>query len=329
MKTPTSSLLSFDRDAAAACGSTVAGMDEAGRGPLAGPVVAACVIMPLDEPIDGVNDSKAVSEAKREKLYPMILDRALAVGVGIVERPEIDRINILNATRRAMRLAYEQMDAQPGVLLVDAVEGLGLPVETQSIIRGDGTSYNVAAASIVAKVARDRRMVELDRLYPDYGFARHKGYGTADHIEAIRTLGPCPEHRATFLGGILGPSRQEKGRAGEDMAEKLLMAEGLEVLERNWRTARGELDIVARDGPTFAFVEVKYRESTRYGLPREAVDGAKRKSIVQLAMTWLHARGKIGARCRFDVVEIVKQSGGYDINYVKDAFPAEGGEFFI
>ena len=171
-------------------------------------------------------------------------------------------------------------------------------------------------------------MARLDGLYPGYGFARHKGYGTAEHIEAIRTLGLCPEHRLTFTGGILGVSKQRKGRAGEDMAEKYLMAEGLDILERNWRTARGELDIVAQEGPTLAFVEVKYRESTRYGLPGEAVGTAKRKNLTNLALTYMHEKGKKDMNCRFDVVEIVKVSGGYDITYVKNAFPAEGGEFF-
>ncbi len=329
MTVKTNSLLSFDRDAASACLGLVAGMDEAGRGPLAGPVVAACVIMPLEDPIEGVNDSKKLTEARREKLFPLILDRAVAVGVGIVDRAEIDRINILNATRLAMRMAYADMNLEPQLLLVDAVEGLDLPVETQPIIRGDGTSYSIAAASIVAKVTRDRRMAQLEELYPGYGFARHKGYGTADHIEALRALGPCPEHRLSFIGGILGPNRKQKGRAGEAMAEKLLLAEGLEVLDRNWRTARGELDIVAMDADTLAFVEVKYRESERYGLPREAVDQRKRRGIVQTALSYLHEKGRKGARCRFDVVEIVKRGQSYDINYVKDAFPTEGGEFFL
>jgi uncharacterized protein (TIGR00252 family) len=328
MKQTTGSLLSFDRDAAAAAGCLPAGMDEAGRGPLAGPVVAACVVMPLDDPIDGVNDSKKLSEQKREKLYGLIMDRALAVGVGVVEREEIDRVNILQATKKAMRSAYAGMGAEPGLLLVDAVDGLDLPVETRSIIRGDGTSYNVAAASIVAKATRDRRMAEMDAAYPGYGFAKHKGYGTAEHIEAIRAMGLCPEHRLTFTGGILGVSRQQKGRAGEDMAEKYLMAEGLRVLERNWRSPRGELDIVAEDGGTLAFVEVKYRESVRFGLPREAVGRAKQRNLTNLALMYMHEKGRKGMNCRFDVVEIVKQSGGYDITYVKDAFPAEGGDFF-
>lgn len=329
MKLSTDSLLSFDREVAASGGSPVAGMDEAGRGPLAGPVVAACVVMPLNDPIDGVDDSKKLSAAKREKLFPVIMEKALAVGVGRAERDEIDRVNILNATKNAMRQAFGLLKATPGLLLVDAVEGLGLPVETRPIIRGDGTSYNIAAASIVAKVTRDRHMDELDALYPGYGFASHKGYGTAEHIEALRRLGPCPEHRATFIGGVMNPTRKEKGRAGEDMAEKLLMAEGLDVLERNWRCPAGELDIVAQDGRTLAFVEVKYRESERYGLPREAVDGPKRRNLVELAAYYLKQKGRAGMRCRFDVVEIIRRGGNYDVSYMKNAFQSENGDLFL
>jgi ribonuclease HII len=326
MSSITDNLLEFDRDAAAACGGAVAGMDEAGRGPLAGPVVAACVMLPLDEPIDGVNDSKKVSPARREKLYDIILDRAVAVGVGRAERAEIDAVNILNATRNAMREAYGKMGAAPELLLVDAVEGLELPVETRPMIRGDGVSYSVAAASIVAKVTRDRLMLDLDALYPGYGFAQHKGYGTAEHIEALRKLGPCPEHRETFIGSVMGPTRKEKGRAGEAMAEKLLLSEGLTVLERNWRCPRGELDLVARDGRTLAFVEVKYRETGRYGRPREAVDRSKQRSLAMLAALYMQRNGHKDARCRFDVVEIVRRGKDFEIEYMKDAFRTEEGE---
>ena len=329
MKDSTRSLLSFDLEAAASCGGTVAGMDEAGRGPLAGPVVAACVIMPPGDPVDGVNDSKKLTAARREKLYPLILEKALAVGVGRAERDEIDRVNILEATKAAMRRAFGSMGTAPDLLLVDAVEGLGLPVETRAIIRGDGTSYTIAAASIVAKVTRDRLMDEMDRLYPGYGFAGNKGYGTAEHIDALRRLGPCREHRSAFVATALSPTRQDKGRAGEDMAEKLLMAEGMEVLERNWRCPAGELDIVAREGGTLAFVEVKYRESARYGAPREAVNGAKRRNIAALAAQYLREKGRAGARCRFDVVEIVKHGINYNVSYMKGAFSSEGGGLFL
>lgn len=179
--------------------ATVAGMDEAGRGPLAGPVVTACVVMPLDTPIDGIYDSKKVPEKKRERLYEIILQTAEAYGIGIVDREEIDRINILNATKKAMRAAFANMRFTPNVLLVDAVKGLELPVETRSLIKGDATSYNIAAASIVAKVTRDRMMRAFDAEYPAYGFAQNKGYGTARHIAALRANGCCPLHRRTFI----------------------------------------------------------------------------------------------------------------------------------
>lgn len=190
--------------------AVTAGMDEAGRGPLAGPVVAACVIMPLDKMIDGIYDSKKVSEKKRERLYEEIVRAATAYGVGIVPNEEIDRINILNATKEAMRQAYGQMGRSPDLLLVDAVTGLDLPCEIKSIVKGDATSYSIAAASIVAKVTRDRLMRAYDAQYPVYGFAKHKGYGTAAHAAALRAAGACPLHRRTFISRIVTPSGGEK-----------------------------------------------------------------------------------------------------------------------
>ncbi len=179
-------------------GRAVAGMDEAGRGPLVGPVVAACVRMRPDSAILWVDDSKKLSEARREALYDQILAEAEAVGVGMADAEEIDRINILEATKNAMRRAAGQVQAD--VYLIDAVKGLGLHGEEVPIIRGDATSYSIAAASIVAKVTRDRMLRELDAAYPEYGFARNKGYGTAEHIEALKRLGPCPAHRRSFIG---------------------------------------------------------------------------------------------------------------------------------
>ena len=179
-------------------GLTVAGMDEAGRGPLAGNVVAACVVMPRDPLIEWVDDSKKLSESRREKVYEEIMRQALYVGVGQATPAEIDEMNILQATRKAMREAAAQVCAE--VFLVDAVERLRLAGTEVSIIRGDATSYAIAAASIVAKVTRDRQLIALDARYPGYGFARNKGYGTAEHIAALRRLGPCPEHRRSFIG---------------------------------------------------------------------------------------------------------------------------------
>ena len=183
-------------------GLLAAGIDEAGRGPLAGPVSAACVVLEKEKCILGVDDSKKLSEKKREELYERIVQEAKYARCVMLGAEEIDRINILQATKRAMEQAAQ--GAQGCVFLVDAVTGLMLPGETRSLIKGDAKSHMIAAASIVAKVTRDRYMRELDEKYPQYGFAKHKGYGTAEHIAAIREYGPCPEHRRSFLKNILG-----------------------------------------------------------------------------------------------------------------------------
>lgn len=177
----------------------VCGIDEAGRGPLAGPVVVACVIMPEDSAIPGVNDSKKVSESKREKLYDQILEEAIAYGVGIIYQDEIDEMNILQATKKGLTDALKAMELKPNVILVDALTGIDtLGVPYKSIIKGDATSYSIAAASIIAKVTRDRIMREWDKVYPEYGFAGHKGYGTAKHVAVIKQYGLTPIHRKTF-----------------------------------------------------------------------------------------------------------------------------------
>jgi ribonuclease HII len=177
----------------------VAGVDEAGRGPLAGPVVAAAVILPDDFALDGLTDSKKVSAPKREKIYAILTARAeilWAVAEASVE--EIDRLNILRATHLAMARAIEALPRRPDHALVDGLPVRGLAVDHTALVKGDSLSLSIAAASIVAKVTRDRLMVELDAQYPQYGFARHKGYGVSEHIEALRNHGPCPAHRRTF-----------------------------------------------------------------------------------------------------------------------------------
>ncbi len=181
----------------------VCGIDEAGRGPLAGPVVVASVIMPEDSMIEGINDSKKVTESKREKLYDIIIQEAIGYGIGIIYQEEIDEINILQATKKGLTEALKSMEIKPNVILVDALNGIdALGIPYKSIIKGDAKSYSIAAASIIAKVTRDRIMREWDKVYPEYGFAGHKGYGTAKHIEAIRKYGLCPIHRKTFCKNI-------------------------------------------------------------------------------------------------------------------------------
>ena len=182
----------------------ICGIDEAGRGPLAGPVVVGAVIMPKDSFIEGVNDSKKVSEKKREKLYDLITEEAIAYSVGIIDQNKIDEINILNATKLGLKIAINDLKIKPDLILVDALNNMdtnGIPYK--SIIKGDAKVYSIACASIIAKVTRDRIMREWDKVYPVYGFEKHKGYGTAAHISAIKENGPCIIHRKTFIKNFI------------------------------------------------------------------------------------------------------------------------------
>ena len=179
--------------------SAICGIDEAGRGPLAGPVVAGAVILPKDVNLLYLNDSKKVSKVRREVLYGQILECAVATGIGIVSPARIDEINILQATYEAMRQAVEKMSVTPDILLVDAVHIPEVETKQVGIIKGDAKSVSIAAASILAKVTRDRMMLEYDSLYPGYDFAGNKGYGSSRHIEALKKIGPCPIHRKSFI----------------------------------------------------------------------------------------------------------------------------------
>ncbi len=177
---------------------TIAGLDEAGRGPLAGPVVAAAVILPDNMDTDGITDSKKLGESARDRAYDKIMESADAVGIGVVPACEIDRLNILRATHVAMKAALKDLGAAFDFLLVDGLPVSGLYDDAEFIVKGDIRSYSVAAASIIAKVTRDRIMLDLDDEYPYYGFAAHKGYGTKAHLEALDRHGPCPHHRKSF-----------------------------------------------------------------------------------------------------------------------------------
>lgn len=190
--------------------TAIAGIDEAGRGPLAGPVVVACCMMPRESMIEGVNDSKKIAEKKRERLYDLITEEAISYGVGIIGQKEIDEINILQATKKGLTMAIKEMEEKlkekpelgiikPDAILVDALTKIdtdGIPYK--SIIHGDAISYSISCASIIAKVTRDRIMRQWDEVYPQYGFIKHKGYGTAAHIQAIKEYGLCPLHRRSF-----------------------------------------------------------------------------------------------------------------------------------
>ncbi|MDR0855854.1 MAG: ribonuclease HII [Clostridiales bacterium] len=191
-------MLNYEKNYIGYC--RIAGVDEAGRGPLAGPLCVAAAIMPLESRIDGVDDSKKLSEKQRERLYPLIVAQAVAYAVVLTDAATIDRVNILRATEAAMSEAVRGLSVQPDLVLIDAVKHVDTgTIPNVPIIKGDTLSYNVAAASILAKVTRDRLMRRLHALYPQYGFDRHKGYGTAAHIAALKRYGPCPLHRTTFI----------------------------------------------------------------------------------------------------------------------------------
>lgn len=181
----------------------VAGVDEVGRGPLAGPVVTASVILPKGLLLEGVNDSKKLSEKKREQLFEEIKEKAISYGIGMVSEKVIDEINILNATKKAMEMAIASLNPSADYLLIDAVKLESVPLPQKPIIKGDALSISIAAASIIAKVTRDRLMEEMDLKYPQYGFAKNKGYGTQEHIEAIKKYGICPIHRISFTKNFI------------------------------------------------------------------------------------------------------------------------------
>ena len=181
----------------------ICGIDEVGRGPLAGPVVAGAVILPKDCDILYINDSKKLSEKKREELYDIIMEKAVATGIGYASVDRIDEINILQATFEAMREAISKLEVSPDILLNDAVTIPQVDIKQVPIIKGDAKSISIGAASIIAKVTRDRLMVDYDTVFPEYGFASNKGYGSAQHIEAIKKYGPCPIHRRTFIGNFI------------------------------------------------------------------------------------------------------------------------------
>ena len=204
MKTEAPDLWLYEHEAAREGFACVCGVDEAGRGPLAGPVCAAAVILPPDIQIEGLNDSKKLTDKKRRALYDVITEQAVSYGIAFADEQEIDEINILQATFLAMRRAVEKLTVAPDIALIDGNRAPGLSCRERTIVHGDALSASVAAASILAKVTRDRLMEEYDAQYPQYGFAVHKGYGTQRHYEALRAYGPCDIHRRTFLKKFYG-----------------------------------------------------------------------------------------------------------------------------
>lgn len=305
--------------------SNIAGIDEAGRGPLAGPVVASAVILPETPALDGVRDSKKLTARKRELYYEQILEQAVSVGIGIVHEKEIDKINILQATYLAMRKAVGGLDGQPGHLLVDGHPADIPNIPQESIINGDDLSLSIASASIIAKVTRDRLMLQYDRVYPEYGFASNKGYGTKQHLEAIKTFGSTPIHRKSFhpvsdhLPTFADLKNSNKlGRLGEQLAAGGLIKLGYEILDINYSIPQvGEVDIIHREHEEIVFSEVKTQVSSKdWGDPLDQIDTRKRDKILEVAYEYLLEKD-IDQHIRFDVISVQFFKGKPRIKRIK------------
>ena len=318
-------ILTYERGLWEAGYDLIAGIDEVGRGPLAGPVVAAAVILPKECKIEGVNDSKKLSAKKREELYDIILEKAVSYGIGVVSNERIDEINILQATYEAMREALSQLKPKADYILADAVTIPMVSTPQRGIVKGDAKSMSIGAASIVAKVYRDRMMEAYEEVYPGYGFASNKGYGAAEHIEGIRKQGITPIHRRTFVKNFLpqdGDTTTDKGHRGEALAAKQMEKMGYEILERNFHALKGEIDIIAKKDNTIVFTEVKYRKNEEMGTPAEAVNHWKQQHIIRAAKAYIAQKClmEMGYDFRFDVAEVLTQDGKTYFRYTEDAF---------
>ncbi|MBI4200543.1 MAG: ribonuclease HII [Chloroflexi bacterium] len=292
----------------------VAGVDEVGRGPLAGPVVAAAVILDPDLELPWypqLQDSKVLSPRQRGRLAALIRGAATAFGIGAADAQEVDARGVVKATRAAMARAVAGLALRPDYLLIDAVPLPEAQIPFRAIIRGDALCRSIAAASIVAKVERDGQMERLDETYSGYGFARHKGYGTQEHLRRLGALGPSAIHRRTFapVRALLSPaqgteanSRRAAGRAAEQAAADFLQARGYRLLDRNFRCPWGELDLVAEEGGTVVFVEVRARRSDALGSPLESVTLGKQRRLVLAAQEYLQQHGLESRPWRIDVL---------------------------
>ena len=304
----------------------LAGIDEAGRGPLAGPVAAAAVILPQNVDLPEVTDSKKISEKKRERLFDEIYKTALSVGVGVVHEEVIDKKNILQATYQAMRHSLGQLSISPEVILVDGNKADIKHYEQESIIDGDQKSLSIAAASIIAKVTRDRMMRQFDIVFPEYGFAKHKGYGTKQHIEAIQKSKATPIHRKSFnpvshhLPNMAYLQRNRLlGKLGEQLAACKMIRIGYEMVEMNYNVPKvGELDIISKDSDMLVFTEVKTQTGGQgWGESRWQITEKKRDRIMNAVQHYMDTN-ELDCDFRFDVAEVILGSGKPQIQIIKD-----------
>ncbi len=299
--------------------SYIGGVDEVGRGPLCGPVVSACVILKKDSELLYINDSKKIRESLRMELYEKIKKEAVSIGIGVVDNKEIDESNILIATKKSMKMAVENLDIKPEILLIDALK-IDTDIPQEAFIKGDERIYSIGASSIVAKCYRDALMGKYHEKYPYYNLASNKGYGTKEHIEAIKKYGPCDIHRNTFIKDIVKEtlSSKEKGNKYEGIACNYLKGKGFEILSKNYHCAFGEIDIIVKKDNKIRFIEVKGGSSL--SVPREKVDYKKMKKIIDTAKVYIE-KNNIDLICSFDVMEIKDNNDGFfKVNYLKDAF---------
>ena len=292
---------------------SVAGLDEVGRGTLAGPVAAGAVILrkkPRRKLFNTVRDSKQMSAPQREEAYALISKNAQSCSVGWADAAEIDRYGIVPSIRLAMRRALGRLSETSDHLLIDALALPSTNLPQTSIVRGDSKSLSIAAASVIAKVERDRFMIDLAESYPGYGFESHKGYATEQHLEAIQELGPSPAHRMTFRpvahskGRINRPHPSVAGEWAESFVVRDLTDRGMEILSRNYSTRFGEVDLIAKDGSAITFVEVRSRRSNSFISPAETISSSKAQRIIAACHDYIQWHKLTNAHWRIDVAEV-------------------------
>mgnify|MGYP001099316189 CR=1 FL=1 len=308
----------------------IAGIDEAGRGPLAGPVVASAVILPQDVNLPEVTDSKKLTEKKREGLFYDIMNVAVAVGVGIVHEREIDQINILQSTYMAMQMAVGKLMVKPDILMVDGHPADIKNFVQENIIKGDSKSLSIASASIIAKVTRDRIMINYDKVFPLYDFASHKGYGSQKHIELIKKYFATPIHRQSFKPILdhlptLKYYKEKRlvGQLGEQLVACELIKDGCKILEMNFNVPEiGEVDIIFTDGDNLVFIEVKTQTKGHgWNESRTQIDEHKSQRIMNAARHFMD-ENEYDTEIRFDVAEVILGDSKPRINIIKNGLSA-------
>ncbi len=302
----------------------IAGVDEAGRGPLAGPVVSAAVILPENHALEGLRDSKKLSPKRREELYEQIQESASAIGIGVVHEADIDMINILNATHKSMQQALGRLKIRPDLALIDGYKLPNQIIKNKGIIKGDSQVDQIMAASIIAKVTRDHLMLQYDRVFPAYGFAQHKGYGTQLHMEVLRLKKATPIHRKTFKPVVenipsLSWLRKKRliGTVGEQLAACYLIRRNYELIKVNeYCRPYGEIDIIAVHDNTLVFAEVKTQSREQTLTPEIKVDEAKLKKLEDAISVYL-IKNEYNGNIRLDVLSVLLGKGRVDIRHYK------------